>query len=55
MSSTVKISQVSNNKKTKQIIRRKDGSHKLLCEDDLLDKDFITPEDVCNLASITQG
>lgn len=52
---------MSASKKTKQISRRgKDGSGgggcpKSIAEDELIQKDNITPEDVCNLPTITKG
>ncbi|KAH7637561.1 unc-119 lipid binding chaperone isoform X2 [Dermatophagoides farinae] len=49
-------SSTSTSKKTNKIGRRsgKDGSSKLINEDDLLVKEFISPDDVCSLPSITK-
>lgn len=54
MSSSLKVNQLSGAKKTKQVTRKKDAT-KLVTEEELLKKDFISPEDVCNLEGVTQG
>lgn len=55
-SSSIKISQLSgSSKKSSKINHRKDCSNQLTIEDELLSKEFISPEDVFNLPSITKG
>ena len=55
MSSSLKVNPLSNTKKSKQVQSRRKENHKTVTEDDLLKKDFITPEDVCNLDTISKG
>lgn len=55
--SQLQSSSSSTSKKSNKIGRRQgkdQSSSKLITEDDLLAKDFITPDDVCNLPSITK-